>query len=58
MTNQEMKDCMNNVIVEMKRNGRSKEDIAKMEIAFAYLMNDKFRETLREYIFTNTYKRN
>ena len=58
MTKQEIKDCINNIIVEMKKNGRTKEDIAKMEIAFEYLINDKFREKLQEYVFTNTYKRN
>ena len=40
---------------EMKRNGATDDQIAKMEIAIQYIGNPDFREKLNEFVFESNY---
>ena len=42
---------------EMKKNGASSDEIAKMEIAIQYLGNPGFRQKLNDYVFEATYNK-
>ena len=50
-------EIMKMVTDEMKKNGATGEQIAKMEICIQYLGNAEFREKLNEYVFNETYKK-
>ena len=42
---------------EMKKAGKSSEEIAMAEICIQYIMNKKFRKALQDYVFLATYKK-
>ena len=48
-------EIMKMVTDEMKRNGATDDQIAKMEIAMQYLGNPDFREKLNEFVFESNY---
>ena len=49
-------EIMKMVTDEMKKNGASADEIAKMEICIQYIGNADFRNKLNEYVFMATYK--
>ena len=50
-------EIMKMVTDDMKANGASGEEIAKMEICIQYLGNPDFRQSLNEYVFKSTYRK-
>ena len=48
-------EIMKMVTDEMKRNGATDDQIAKMEISIQYLGNPDFREKLNEFVFESNY---
>lgn len=50
-------EVMKMVTEQMKMNGSSSDDIAKMEIAIQYLGNAEFRNKLNNFVFESTYKK-
>ena len=50
-------EIMNMVTDEMKKNGATGEQIAKMEICIQYLGNADFRKKLNDYVFNETYNK-
>lgn len=50
-------EAMKFVTDEMKKNGASADEIAKMEIAIQYLGNSDFRQKLNDYVFEATYNK-
>jgi hypothetical protein len=49
-------EIMKMVTDNMRSNGASADEIAKIEIAIQYIWNEKFRESLNEFVFNATYK--
>ena len=50
-------EIMKMVTDEMKKNGASGDDIAKMEICIQYFGNKEFREKLNDFVFKSTYQK-
>lgn len=50
-------EVMKMVTEAMSANGRTSDEIAKMEIAIQYIGNPEFREKLNEYVFNATYNK-
>lgn len=50
-------EIMKIVADEMKKNGATNEQIAKIEICIQYIGNADFREKLNNYVFNATYKK-
>lgn len=50
-------EIMKLVTDEMKKNGATGDEIAKMEICIQYFGNADFRKWLNDYIFESTYKK-
>lgn len=44
------------IVGEMAKNGKSPEEIARMEIAIQYLGDFGFRKKLNDFVFKQTYK--
>lgn len=50
-------EVMRMIVAEMKRSGKSPEEIAKVEICIQYIGNRNFREKLNDFVFEQTYKK-
>lgn len=48
-------EIMKMITNEMKKNGSTDDQIAKMEIVIQYLSNPDFREKLNEFVFKSNY---
>lgn len=48
-------EIMKMITNEMKKNGSTDDQIAKMEIVIQYLGNPDFREKLNEFVFESNY---
>ena len=50
-------EVMRMIVAEMKRSGKSPEEIAKVEICIQYIGNRNFRKKLNDFVFEQTYKK-
>lgn len=50
-------EIMKMITDEMKKNGSTDDQIAKIEIAIQYLGNPEFREKLNEFVFESNYRK-